>query len=165
MEKNIKKINLNIYKYLENNKNKKIAEVFSEIVEILQKNKPLSDEIFLRDLQKNIVGIRCAYFLRYMPLIGPAAVHFNKKKTASGYNPMCETGAKLYYAGLHAYKKSMQNLADKVLSGEFSLEEGQKLKKQLEIKKNERQTTDLGFATREELVQYLHNEGVELLNA
>lgn len=118
---------------------------------------------YLKDDAGTVVAIRDYYFKRWMPLVGDEAVEFGKKSnTATGYNTMCKEGLSAWNAQQAVAKKATAQILADVESGDLEPTDIADRRGEIEEKRNAIIDTELGFSTRDEVVEYLESEGVTL---
>lgn len=117
---------------------------------------------FIKDAAGNTVAIHDYYFKRWMPLVGDKAVEFGaKQKTATGFNTMCKEGVSHWTKQQREAKNAETALLTKVASGEIAPSDIAAHQIEIETARKAIVPTELGFATTEELMAYLADNGVE----
>ena len=116
----------------------------------------------LKDLEGNVVGIRCYYYKRWMPVVGAAAVEFGvKASSATGFNTMSKSGQSHWSKQHSLAKRELLNLFDQLEAGELAPEDISSAKQAIEDKRNEVvETEELSFDTIDELQEHLEAEGI-----
>ena len=150
-----------VYEKLLDNKNEKVSKVLPEI-EILIKSRQVAQiRMHIRDGNKKVVAVHDSYFKRWMPLVGPDAVQFGKRNLSNtGLTPMCLDATREYSRKLAKAKTAATDLLGAVRKGDCLPEDIPDRQSQIEWEKNQRSTTDKGFKTKEEVIEYLKVNGV-----
>ena len=163
----IKKTLQPIYDVLVENSNRKVSSILEEFQHLfLAKTKGgegtgLAQKATLRDASGAVVAIRCYYFKRWMPLVGEAAVEVGTKANSStGYNSMCKEGTNLWTKQNRIAKQAQADLLARVESGEVAPHEIADAKELIEQERKAIADTELGFATEDEVIEYLVSQGV-----
>lgn len=117
----------------------------------------------LKSTDGTVVAVRCYYFKRWMPLVGDKAVEFGKKaNTATGLNTMCKEGSSHWTKQQRDAEAANKALMTKVISKEITPDDIPALQAQIEETRKLIVPTELGFATEEEVREYLSQTGVVL---
>ena len=118
---------------------------------------------FIRDTSGTVVAIHDYYFKRWMPLVGDAAVEFGSKAgSSSGFNQMCKAGVSAWTKAQREAKAAGSELLALVASGEVAPHDIAARQAEIEAHSTEVPHIDLGFASREEVEDYLQSNGVTL---
>lgn len=167
-----KKTFIPLMEYLINeDKEKPLRQVLPEIEKFALtsrtvKRKPRQTNA-IRNTAGEVVAIKCEYFDRYMPLVGDLAVEFGVKTShPSGYNPKCKEGLNIFNKKKKEYDNTMSSIAknmpeDPAAFAQY-LEDAKQIREEAEIERVTMPFTDLGFATLEELEDYLKANNIEL---
>lgn len=163
----IKKVFTDIIALLEENADKKVKSILPQIMELASaKTNRAEGSTFLKDASGNVVAIFDYYFKRWMPLVGEKKVDFGQKvKTATGFNSMSKEGVSNWTKQQRVAKAEGMSLLDKVAKGEIQPQDIAKHQEAIETARNAIVPTELGFATVEELNEYLTANGVTLASA
>ena len=117
----------------------------------------------IKDAEGKVVAIFDYYFKRWMPLVGDEAVDFGiKASSASGFASMCKSGVSHWTKQQRDAKKALANILTQVESGELELSDIAAAKEAIEADRKLIVETDLGFATAEEINDYLIEQGIDL---
>lgn len=157
MSNKIKKAYEGIIALLELNKEETVASIFDQVVEMASSKTNRSEgSTFLKDDEGNVVAIYDYYFKRWMPLIGDLAVDFGAKAgTSTGLNTMCKEGVSNWTKQNSKAKKAKGDLLDKVSSGEVDPADIKALQAEIETARLAIMETELGFTSKEDLIEYL----------
>ena len=161
----IKKAYKDIVDYLNENQHASVSEVLPKIIEMASAkvNRAVGGASFLKDAENNVVAVNCYYFKRWMPVVGDDAVEFGQKSsTSTGLNTMSKIGSSNWTKQLREFKKAGVDLFAQVKAGEISVDEIANAEAIIETNRTAIVETELGFATKEELVAYLTEIGVNL---
>lgn len=161
----IKKAYAEIVSVLEANKGKKVSEVLDQVIALAsaKTDRASGGTSFLKDSKGQVVAVLDYYFKRWMPLVGDKAVDFGaKKNTATGVNSMCKAGVSEWTKQQRVAKQAGADLLKKVASGEIKPSDIAKEQEAIEAARKAIVPTELGFATRDDLVKYLKANKVEL---
>lgn len=158
----IKKSFVPIMEHLNENLNKKVSDVIEAITAMAstktggKKGGTSGASTFLKDVAGNTVAIFDYYFKRWMPLVGEQAVEFGAKASAaSGYSSMSKEGTSLWTKQQAEAKKAMSQILVDVESGNLEIAEIAAKKEEIEATRKKIAETNLGFATLEEVKEYL----------
>lgn len=112
-----------LYTLLVDNKNKKVATILPQLVELMQKKNNASGQAntFLKDDEGNVTHIFCYYHKKWEDVT--IAEYGSKKGTATGYNTMCKEGVSNWTKQQRVKKQSEAGLLTKVISGELMPDE------------------------------------------
>ena len=122
-----------------------------------------SSKVVIRDTDNNVVAIRCYYFKRFMPLIGELTVEFGgKANSATKLNSMCKDGVGCWTSQQRASKTAMSDLLVQVEKGTVKPQQISAAREEIAAAKDHIVETELGFSTRQECIDYLIDNGVEL---
>lgn len=161
----IKKAYRDIVELLENNKTETVANILPQVIELASAKSGGSKgaQVYLKDTAGNPAAILCYYFKRWMPLVGDLQVEFGKKaSTAHGLNTMCKEGMSNWTRQQNEAKKATMDILNRVRSGELAPEGIEAEEARIEEGRKAIVPTDLGFETKEDVVAYLADNGVEL---
>lgn len=118
---------------------------------------------FIKDAAGVVVAVRCYYFKRWMPLVGDKAVAFGKKaNTATGLNTMSTEGSSHWTKQQREADTANKAIMSKVISKEITPDDIPALQAQIEEARKVIVPTELGFASEEEVREYLTANGVSL---
>jgi hypothetical protein len=158
----IKKMYVDLVNLLEENADKKIKTVLSQVYELTSaKTTREAGATFLKDAEGNTVAIKCYYYKRWMPLVGPDSVEFgSKKSTATGYNTMCKEGVSLWTKQNGLLKKGHSSLLDRLEAGEITVNDLASEKQKIEDARKHIESTDKGFDSKEDLLSYLQDNNI-----
>ncbi len=160
----IKKVHTEIIDFLKNNETKQVSEILSQIIEISSTRRKTAKMTNLKNSDGKIVGILCHYYKKWMPLVGDLAVEFGEKKTTStGINPMSKLGLAQWAKQNNLAKKLNSQLVERVISGELSVEQLAEEKEKIEEQRKQVAKTELGFEAKEEIINYLRENGIEII--
>jgi len=111
----IKKAFVDVVKFLEDNKNKKVETIFNEVLEMCATKK--KTETVLYDDKGNAYAIYCYYHKQWELL---SEVEYGKKASAkSGYNTMCKIGTNQWTKQQKEAEKAKAAILDGVAKGEI----------------------------------------------
>ena len=145
-----------------------IKSILDQVIELTKSNGGAGREgsATIKDKAGNVVAIHDYYFKRYMPLIGHKAVVFGRKeKSSTGFNTMCKEGVSHWTKQQREAKNAETALLKQVASGEIAPSDIPAKQAEIEEARKAIVPTDLGFATREEVIAYLVDKGVEVNSA
>ena len=147
---------MNIKEFLEMNSNKKVSSIQEELLAMISKLNSSTGKTFYRDEDGNILAIRCYYYKRWMPLVGPNSVEFGTKTSSTtGFNTMCKEGVKAWTRMNKSRKELDSRILDMLMSGELTHDEVKSYKSEQLEKINTIEPTDLGYDTLEECLDNL----------
>lgn len=108
-----------LYTLLADNKNKKVATILPQLIELMQKKNNASGQAntFLKDDEGNVTHIFCYYHKKWEDVT--VAEYGSKKGTSTGYNTMCKEGVSNWTKQQRVKKQSEAGLLTKVVSGEI----------------------------------------------
>lgn len=161
----IKKAYTELNDLLVANKGKKVEDILEAAQEIMAAKKGARAEggSFIRDEAGNVVAILDYYYKRWMPLVGDEAVEFGlKKSSTTGYNTMCKAGVSAWTRQQREATQANEALLSQVAEGKIKPENIKAEQDKIEARRTAIEDTDLGFATREELDEYLANNKVKI---
>ena len=168
---------------LMDSKQKKVATIFEDALEMCQmKKRSRNITSHIKDVTDKVVAIKCGYFDRWMPLVGDEAVEFGiKNGTGTGLNPMCKIGLALDTKQKTAARVAHLAILDQVGDGTIEVTEVKALRQAVEDKKALIVDTKIAFATdvdekgnlitledevgyadKAEVIEYLEENDVEL---
>lgn len=149
---------------LNNDSKAKVKDVIDQIIELAKAKVVGSGGLtYLKNTAGETVAIHDYYFKRWMPVVGDKAVEFGKKeKTGSGYNTMSKEGQNLWNKQLREAKNAEVQLLQDVAAGHVA--PGDIVAKQAEIAQARASIapTELGFASKDEVLAYLSSMNVEV---
>ena len=139
------------------NQNIKIESIISYIVVILGEDEGESENesVTIWNADGELVAIKDYYFKRWMPLVGPKAVEFDKEKSVIGFNVMCDFGYKLWNKQQREIKKQLYFLIDKLELKEIEIKNIANYLTIIKEYRNFIPPTELGFESKDEVLQYL----------
>ena len=113
-----------------------------------------------------VVAIHDYYFKRWMPLVGPEAVEFGQKaSTKTGYNTMCKQGTSLWTKQNSTAKQATLALIDQVAEGDLGPADLPAARDAIEEARNAIEPTELGFDSKEDVIDYLQGLDIEVKQA
>ena len=163
----VKKAYADVYLFLCKNKERKVADVLDAAADLMRSHRRASsDDALIKNVAGDIVAIRCAFFARWMPLVGDNAVEFGAKKNGVGglYNPMCRVGQNIYSKRRNDYIKSLNAFVVNVIKegGSISSNDAAEYNKKLEAARDAKPETKLGFAQEKDCIAYLTSQGQKI---
>lgn len=167
MLSNVKKPVLPLMTLLVANQEATVASLMPDLMALAVKNaKGESSPRVATSITNNAgecVAILDYYFKRWMPLVGDEAVVFGKKANShTGYSTMCKEGTSLWTKQQRLAKQAISDLLVKLESGELAAEDISEAKQEIESTRVSIEETDLGFVTKDEVVTYLTDAGVDV---
>lgn len=162
----IKKAYESIITFLEANQDKKVKAILDEVRELASaKTNRAGGSNYIKDSTGNVVAILDYYFKRWMPLVGEAAVEFGaKKNTPTGFNTMCKKGVSEWTKQQSEAKKANAQLLTRVAAGEIQPSDIPAEQAAIEQARGNIVETELGFASKEEVLAYLASSGIDVTN-
>lgn len=163
-EMTIKKAYADIVAFLEENQDKKVRAVLEDVKNMASaKVAREGGSTFLKDVAGNTVAILDYYFKRWMPLVGEKAVEFGvKKNTATGFNTMSKAGTSAWTKQQREAKQAEQNLLAEVSAGNIKPSDIPAKQAEIETARKSIEATELGFETKEQVLAYLVENGVQV---
>lgn len=163
-EMTIKKAYADIVAFLEENQDKKVRAVLEDVKNMASaKVAREGGSTFLKDVGGNTVAILDYYFKRWMPLVGEKAVEFGvKKNTATGFNTMSKAGTSAWTKQQREAKQAEQNLLAEVSAGNIKPSDIPAKQAEIETARKSIEATELGFETKEQVIAYLVENGVQV---
>lgn len=160
----IKKAYADIVAFLEENQDKKVRAVLEDVKNMASaKVAREGGSTFLKDAAGNTVAILDYYFKRWMPLVGEKAVEFGvKNNTATGFNTMSKAGTSAWTKQQREAKQAEQNLLAEVSAGNIKPSDIPAKQAEIETARKSIEATELGFETKEQVVAYLVENGVQV---
>jgi len=163
----IKKAFEPLVEFLQANENKSIKTVMDDIVALAStKGRAAAGEAvstFIKDSAGETVAILDYYFKRWMPLVGDEAVEFGKKASAaSGFASMSKAGVSNWTKQQRTAKAATADILTQVEAGNLDMSEIADVRADIEEARKMIVATDEGFETREQVLAYLEDEGVEV---
>lgn len=115
----VKKAFVELYEFLEANKNKKVSTVLPELYEMVKKSKNSGSETgrnFIKDEDGNVIAVFC-YYHKQWELV--ANVEYGKKASnaSTGLNTMCKKGVSAWSKQQRDYVKNKDELLNSLLAG------------------------------------------------
>jgi len=163
----VKKAYQEIVTFLQENEGVKVNKILPQVIEMASAKRgggSTSDAV-LKDANGNVVAIQDYYFKRYMPIVGDNAVEFGAKKNSpTGLSNMSKLGTSLYTKQQRVAKQEGANLLTRVAAGEVAPTDIEAEQAKIEEARMAIQETDLGFATKDEVIAHLATQGVEALD-
>lgn len=161
----VKKAYQEIVAVLEANKDKKVSQVFDQVVALASAKtaRAAGGTTFIKDKAGKTVAILDYYFKRWMPLVGDKAVEFGAKaNTSTGFNSMSKAGVSEWTKRERVAKTANVDLLGKVAKGEIKPSDIPAEQAKIEQARKAIMKTDQGFATMDELVKYLKANKVDV---
>lgn len=163
----VKKAYLPIVEFLTENSDKKVKSILDEVIAMCSAKASRTSgsgvSNFIRDANGNVVAINDYYFKRWMPLVGEQAVEFGAKRgTPTGFNSMSKEGVSNWTKQQRQAKQAHHELLNRVAAGEITPDQIPAEQAKIEEERKSIVGTELGFATIEELVAYLNENGVSV---
>ena len=159
-KRTIKDTYKSIVEYLEANQDSRVKDILPTIVGMATRKRNRNTYFVSKSDTSKIIGMKCAFFNKWMPLVGDSAVTFGiKKTTPTGLNPMCNPGLKLWTAQQKTAKVKTEELIPKVISGEIQPHQLKELQEAIERDRVNIPATSLGFDTLEQLRENLTRTG------
>lgn len=164
-----------VYAYLKDHKNDKVGDIFTEITAFFKKknasnsrskakNKAQRTPIAIYNMDGVAIAIKCYYYKRWMPLIGPNKVEFGSKKgSTTGYNVMCKDGNAHYIKQLNESKQAREQMLVDLENGTLAVKDISKRKQEIEDARSLIAETENGFPNIREVIEYLEKNG-EVVN-
>ena len=163
MNTKIKKAFVEIVDLLQENKDLKVNKVLDRVLELASTNRSAAGSTYIMNTVGEPVAILCYYFKRWMPLVGEQQVEFSvKKNTSTGLNSMCKEGNSLWTKQQRVAKQKTSDLLNLVAEGTIKYDSVRDEQAKIESARKEIEATELGFETKEEVIDYLVDNGVEL---
>ena len=160
----IKKVYQEIVAFLEDNPEKKVKSVLDEVISMCEAKRASGAQTYLKDAKGKVVAILDYYFKRWMPLVGSQAVEFGiKNGSSTGYNTMCKVGASQWVKQNRQIKNAKTDMLKELKAGTLLPKDIEAREIEIEAESKKIVGTDLGFATKEEVLQYLADEGVKVV--
>ncbi len=139
---------------MEKNRNSTVENLMPQIESLVTLPKK-SESVTIRNADGEPVAIKDLYFKRWMPLVGPKAVEFDKEKSVIGFNVMCDFGYKLWNKQQREIKKQLYFLIDKLELKEIEIKNIANYLTIIKEYRNFIPPTELGFESKDEVLQYL----------
>lgn len=157
----IRKENIALVQFLEDNKNKKVSSILEEFTLLCEKKK--RDNTAIYDKDRNVLAIFCWYHKTWEIV---ETVEFGTKSgTKTGLNTMCKEGVNSWTKANNNYKKATLNLLSLIENGDIDITD-------LTLRKSELLETketivnridEQGFKTEQEIKDNLIANGFELI--
>ncbi len=143
----IKKVYIDVFAFLETNKNKKIETILPELIKMMKSKQ--SPKNFLT----NEEGVVTHLFCYYHKMWESVEYYGSKKHSSSGFNSMCKLGVNQWTKQQRLFKNGEQSLLDDIVLGTLSVDEVQKSRETLELirKEIEPRKDNHGFKTIEDI--------------
>lgn len=108
-----------LYTLLVDNKNKKVATMLPQLIEMMQKKNNASGQAntFMKDDEGNVTHIFCYYHKKWEDVT--VAEYGSKKGTSTGLNTMCKDGVSNWTKQQRVKKQQEAGLLTKIISGEI----------------------------------------------
>ena len=154
---------------LDENRDSTVESILAEVLTLVAPKQRgattgSSSKNHIKDTEGNVVAVLDYYFKRWMPLVGDLAVEFGAKaNSVTGLNSMCKEGVSNWTTQQRAAKTAMASLLEQVEAGEIAVEDIAAERASIDEAKTAVIATDLGFDTREELEDYLVDNGISLV--
>lgn len=142
---NVKKQFAEIYKLLEENKNRKVSSILPELAALMSTKTAGGSDIgrtYLKDDEGNTYAVYCYYHKKWE--LTNVAEYGSKANTATGLNTMCKEGVSSWTKQQRTYKKLkdalvMQLVKQEITNDEFEsiLEEYEEQRKAIEVRGDE----------------------------
>ncbi len=163
----IKKMYVEIVDLLQANEDKKVKSVMAEVLELVSSKQNRNvGSTFLKSVDGEPLAIHCYYYKRWMPVVGDNTVEFGaKKSTATGLNTMCRDGVSNWTKQNNNAKKEIKALLAKLKAKEITVDDIPGQEKEIEAARVAVAKTELGFATKDEVVAYLESSGFTIATA
>ena len=165
----VKVIYRELLNFMLDNKERKVKNILEAALGMTSAKKRVRTiTTFIKDSEGSVVGVKDSYFDRWMPLVGEQAVVFGTKTgSSSGLNPMSKDGLSQWSKQQTIARKESLALIERIqldsdAEGFLAVEDIPAEKERIEAARTAVIDTDLGFETKEELVEYLEDEGHEL---
>lgn len=147
----------------------KLADIMPDLLKIMQTAKTkvkVNSAVTFRDEAGVVRGIRCNFFKRFMPLEGDMAVAFAEKATsATGYHNACVEGTEIRNAKNREFNRINKEIMGKAMRMEIDQSTMISMIKEAEAERDAVPETSLGFETKEELIQYYGDVGINLISS
>lgn len=119
---NVKKQFEEIYAILEENRNKKVATIMPQLIELMSRKSNSSGmaNTFLKDESGQVVAVYCYYHKKWE--IVADVEYGSKANTATGLNTMCKEGVSNWTKQQRIKKVAEADLLTKVTAGELAVE-------------------------------------------
>lgn len=162
----IKKMYVDIVQLLDENQDKKVKSIMDQVLSLASaKTNRSTGNTYLKDDKNETVAVKCYYFKRWMPVVGPEAVEFGlKKSTTTGLNTMSKLGAKHWTKQNNQAKTAHSAMLDALEQGATEVANIGQEKAKIESDRLAVIDTDLGFETLDEVKSYLTDNGITLAN-
>jgi len=152
----IKKAYVEIHSLLVKNKDKKVSEILDLITEMCERQ---TDDKYVKDSEGNVVAIFDYYFKKWLPT---STVEFGSKASnkATGLNTMCVLGNKLWTQQQTEFKKSKDEILEKIMKGDLTVEAAEVELQKIESHRQRIQMNlcpEDNFDTVEEVLEFINN--------
>lgn len=161
----IKKAYQPIMDLLNANPDKKVSKILEAAIALCSAKTSRASGVssFIADASGATVAIFDYYFKRWMPLVGENAVEFGaKKNTTTGFNPMSKEGVSNWTKQQRVAKTAQTELLTRVAAGEVAPTDIGDVQATIEAERKAIAETESGFATKEEVIAYLNENGVSV---
>jgi len=161
---NIKKAYVAIIELLEANKENTVASIFDQAVVLASaKSNRAVGTSFIKDSDGQVLAIHDYYFKRWLPVVGESAVEFGlKAKTATGFNTMCKAGVSNWTKQQAVARKAKEAVLVEVQNGELAPSDIEARMQEIDAARTSIVETELGFDSKEDLMEYLEAEGFSI---
>jgi hypothetical protein len=154
-----------LFDFLCENKKKTVADLLDEI-EIMCSGKTKgggAGSTYLSDVKGDVVAVHDAYFQRWMPTVGLEAVEYGiKTNSLTGLNPMCKEGLAHWSKQQRTAKKAYFKLMKDLASGKVMQSEYDNYEHEIEFQRKLNETTDKGFRSKKEILEYLEANDITM---
>ena len=127
-----KKAFVELVKFLETNKNKKVSSILDEVYLMTQSKQSQQNSYY--DEDNKLIAIFCYYHKRFESV--DTHVYGPKKSTKTGLNSMCRIGVNAWTRQQAEAKKASSSLLAKVSSGEVKPEDILTIQAEIEANKH-----------------------------
>ncbi len=163
----IKKVFAEVYAFLTDNEGAKVKTIMPQLEAIMSAKArgaiAGATRMSIRDADNRVVAILDYQFKRWMPLIGERAVEFGQKLgTATGLNPMSKAGVAAWTKAQRVAKDASAALITRIANGELQPSDIPAEQAAIEAARVTTPETTLGFATYDEVLAYLVDNGVSI---
>jgi len=159
----IKKVYAEVIAFLESNSAKAVKTILDDVKAMCTAKRRSGGDNTIYDVKKKLVAIKDSYFGLWMPLVGDEAVEFGSKAgSPTGLSPMCKEAAKHWSKQLAKRNKDRLGMVTDIKNGKLKPEDIEKREAEIEAEFQKVAETELGFDTKEEIIEYLTDSGVKL---
>lgn len=163
----IKKAYEAIVKFMQDNDQKKVSTILPAIIDMCTAKRASSANTYIKDVDGQVVAIFDTFYKKWMALVGDEAVDFGSKAgSPTGFSNTCKEGNNEWTKLNRKRKNALASILDELKSGD--LEPAGITDREVQIQKEfdaaiEAATTEKGFDTKEDVLEYLEDEGIEVL--